>query len=60
MLERDRVIVSFWQIHRAAHSVYIPFNGRKRTEMGTSAEGGLTNKILGYIATEVLNRGSAT
>lgn len=31
-------------------SVQIPFNGRKRTELGISAEGGLTNKILGYIA----------
>jgi hypothetical protein len=29
-------------------SVQIPFNGRKRTELGISAEGGLTNKILGY------------
>jgi len=28
-------------------SVYIPFNGRKQTETGISAKGGLTNEILG-------------
>ena len=35
----------------------------QRTETdrnGISAKGGLTNKILGYIATEALYRGSAT
>ena len=42
------------------HSVYIPFNGRKRTEMGISAKGGLTNKILGYIATGPPYGGTAT
>jgi hypothetical protein len=41
-------------------SVQIPFDGRKRTEMGKSAKGGLTNKILGYIATQAPYKGTAT
>lgn len=41
-------------------SVHIPFNGRKRLEVGISAKGGLTNKILGYIATQAPYRVIAT
>jgi hypothetical protein len=46
--------------HDFGHSVYIPFNGRKWTETGISAKGGLTNKILGYIATQAPYKGIAT
>lgn len=42
------------------YSVYIPFTGRKRTELGMSAKGGVTNKVLGYSATVPTHRGIAT
>jgi hypothetical protein len=43
-----------------SNSVQIPFNGRKRAGMAISAKGGLTNKILGYVATRAKYRGTAT
>jgi hypothetical protein len=42
------------------YPVEIPFSGRKWEEMDGTAEGGLTNKILGYIAIEALYKGVAT
>jgi hypothetical protein len=55
-LEVALTLMSHWN----GLSVYIPFNGRKWTELGISAKGGLTNEVLGYIATSPSQIGIAT